>query len=257
MKKMKESKKLDNDASFVCLLSGNGLKDPVSPLKILAEPPTIDPRMVEVDKILSSEILNIRSFGAKKRDAIMFSEVPNKQDLKKVLKEKFEYKADKVYFDKILEQIKNFIEKGKKVAKADLQYIIENTIQSYIPKEKVTLKVKDFEITTKYQKSPEAQMKVIVNGNEHKVKASGVGPVDAAINALVKACSKNGGFPISLTDYNVMINNQGTDTAVDVKMTLESGEKLRVVGRGTSPDIIQASIDAFVNGYNVLAQKQK
>jgi hypothetical protein len=257
MRKMKQTKEMDESASYVCLLSGNGLKDPVSPMRILAEPPTIDPDMSEVDKILSSEVLNVRSFGAKRRDEVLFQQVPSKEKLVEVLSEKFDYKADEEYVEEILKQIKKFVSKGKQIAKADLQYIIENTIQTFVSEDKQTMKVLDFEITTRYEKSPQATMKVQVEGQEHEVTASGVGPVDAAVNALQKACSQNGCLDVELVDYNVMINNKGTNAAVDVNMKLETTGKQNVVGRGTSPDIIQASIDAFVTGYNVLVQKAR
>ncbi|MBD3329605.1 threonine synthase [Candidatus Dojkabacteria bacterium] len=253
LKKLKESGKIPENSSYVCLLSGNGLKDPISPLKILADPPTIYPNLLEVDKILSSEILNVRSYGAKQREEVIFTKAPVNGELKKVLKKNFDYEADEEYIEEIRAQVAKFIAKGKRVNRADLQYIIENTVQTLIPESDKVLKLLDFEIKTEYGQSPQAWVKVSVKDEEIEAESLGTGPVDAAINALLKACKNGSTKEVELTDYNVAINTKGTDAAVDVNMTLECkkhGEK--VVGKGTSPDIIQASIDAFLAGYNAL-----
>ncbi|MGD9129520.1 MAG: threonine synthase [Candidatus Woesebacteria bacterium] len=252
--KLKKLKKLKKDASYICVLTGAGLKDPAAALKILAEPPTIEPDLKEVDKILSSNILDVRSYGAKKREEIVFKKLPTSSQLKKFTKEKFDLSLSKDYFEEVYRQVKNFFKKGKKINRADLQYIIENTIQTYIPDEKKVLKVLDFEITTKYAQPPLAKMTVEVKKKKIQTKAKGVGPVDAAINALLKACQENGKKKVKLTDYKVEINTTGTDAAVDVEMKLEDSNN-QVVGQGTSPDIIQASIAAFVSGYNMLYLK--
>lgn len=253
LKKLVDNGKVPENASYVCLLSGNGLKDPVSPLKILADPPTIYPNVSEVDKILSSQILNVRSYGAKKREEVIFNHAPINGELRKVLKKQFDYTADEDYVEEIRAQIAKFIEKGKKVTRADLQYIIENTVQTFIPEGDKILKLLDFEIKTEYGQSPEAWMKVSVKGKSFEAESQGTGPVDAAINALLKACQDADAKRVELTDYNVAINTRGTDAAVDVNMTLECKKsRQKVVGKGTSPDIIQASIDAFVAGYNAL-----
>ena len=89
-----------------------------------------------------------------------------------------------------------------------------------------------------------------------EIKANGVGPVDSIINAIKKALLENG-FKFKLTDYNVAITEGGTDASVNVKMTLEDESKNKVISMGTSPDIIAASIEAFQEGYNLLAFKNQ
>jgi len=257
LKELKKEGKLKKSSTYVCILTGAGLKDPASALRILAEPPTIDPKIDEVDALLSSDILKIRSYGARSREEVVFKKTPTKKELLRVLKKKFDFTVSKEYFQEIYTQIKRFLRKGKQITRADIQFIIENTVQTFIPQKERVLRVLDFKIQTQYEKAPIAVMKVKVNGDIVKAKAKGTGPVDASINALLKACRKNGNFKVELTDYNVRINTKGTDAAVDVDMKLESDKGDKVVGSGTSPDIIQASIDAFVSGYNVLSLKAK
>ncbi|MFI4955464.1 MAG: alpha-isopropylmalate synthase regulatory domain-containing protein, partial [Gammaproteobacteria bacterium] len=72
-----------------------------------------------------------------------------------------------------------------------------------------------------------------------------VGPVDAVISALTLACQIN----FKLTEYKVEIRNQGVDAVVYVELRLMK-DSMQSLGCGTSPDIIQASIEAFEEAYN-------
>ena len=54
-----------------------------------------------------------------------------------------------------------------------------------------------------------------------------------------------------LTDYKVEIRGQGTDTNVYVEMKLQQASH-NSIGSGTSPDIIQASIEALPKLITVL-----
>ncbi len=55
----------------------------------------------------------------------------------------------------------------------------------------------------------------------------------------------------SLSNYKVAIRSSGTDAVVNTELKLQSGNKSSV-GNGASPDIIQASIEAFEEAYNGL-----
>jgi hypothetical protein len=60
-----------------------------------------------------------------------------------------------------------------------------------------------------------------------------------------------------LIDYNVQINSPGTAAAVETTIVMKDAEGNRVVAIGTSPDIIVASVNAFIEGYNLLWLRQK
>ena len=87
--------------------------------------------------------------------------------------------------------------------------------------------------------------------------ARGVGPVDAIVNALKGAAESRKKLFFDLIDFQVEINSPGTDASVEVTMVLKDARNNRVVATGTSPDIIVASVNAFVEGYNVLWSRQK
>ena len=114
-------------------------------------------------------------------------------------------------------------------------------------KSKKVFSVLDFEVTTGKDRIPHATVKVDFGGEEYIINGTGVGPVDAVIKALTAACK--GKIDFSLTDYKVDIRNQGVDAVVYVELKLERCNQVSL-GRATSPDIIQASIEAFEEAYN-------
>jgi len=94
-----------------------------------------------------------------------------------------------------------------------------------------------------------ASVKLKINGKEKIEAAVGVGPVDAAINAIKKAISDFA--DIELVSYHVDAITGGTDALVEVVVQLKRGNKI-VTARGARTDIIMASVEAFVEGLNML-----
>ena len=76
-----------------------------------------------------------------------------------------------------------------------------------------------------------------------------MGPVDAAINAIKKAVSEFG--DIKLVSYHVDAITGGTDALVDVIVQVSKGDKI-VTARGARTDIIMASVEAMLEGLNML-----
>ncbi len=80
-----------------------------------------------------------------------------------------------------------------------------------------------------------------------------MGPVDALITALRKGIENHPeDIGIALEDYNVTIKTKGTSSAVEVEIKVKDKFDHNAIGTATSPDIIAASIEAFVKGYNAL-----
>jgi len=72
------------------------------------------------------------------------------------------------------------------------------------------------------------------------------------VRALRKIIEKHDGIDFMLSDFSVEIPSTGSDATVEVVMVLQMKDGTQVVEKGVSPDIIAASIDAFVKGYNEL-----
>jgi 2-isopropylmalate synthase len=99
---------------------------------------------------------------------------------------------------------------------------------------------------------PTATVRVIVDGESVQVASVGDGPVDAVFKAISAAATQ----PVNLARYEIRSVTKGTEAIGEATVQLESGDQ-KVVGRGASTDIIEASARAFVDGLNKLASFQK
>lgn len=256
LQQMVHEGKVDKNEKIVLVLTGAGLKDPIAALKVLYSPPVVEPSFEEVEKYLNYGFYDVVASAANGQKAVI-SEMPGVSELAKILKKEFHTELSKDDLKVCIQIISQFIEKGKKILRGDLQFILEKTIrQSALSKVKNPLKVIDFKVEASRNEKSLGKAKVSYKGKEIEVASYGVGPVDSIINAIKKAVIENG-FKFKLTDYNVEITEGGTDATVSVKMTLEDEKKNKVVAMGTSPDIIVASIEAFQEGYNLLAFKNQ
>ncbi|OGQ13853.1 MAG: hypothetical protein A3B70_01005 [Deltaproteobacteria bacterium RIFCSPHIGHO2_02_FULL_40_11] len=256
LQQMVQEGKVDKDEKIVLVLTGAGLKDPIAALKVLYSPPVVEPSFEEVEKYLNYGFYDVVAAAKDAKKAVIKSK-PSLNELSKILKREFHIELSRQDLNACKNLIAQFLEKGKEILMGDLQYILEKTIrQSSLSKVKSPLKVVDFKVEASRNEKSLGKAKVSYKGREIEVTSYGVGPVDSIINAIKKAVLKNG-FKFRLTDYNVAITEGGTDATVSVKMTLEDEKKNKVVSMGTSPDIIVASIEAFQEGYNLLAFKNK
>jgi 2-isopropylmalate synthase len=87
-------------------------------------------------------------------------------------------------------------------------------------------------------------------GKTYEATATGDGQVDAVCKAIQKATKVKG----KLVSYQVQAITKGLDAMGDVTIKLEI-ENQEVVGRGVSPDIIEASARAYINAINRAVQK--
>ena len=77
----------------------------------------------------------------------------------------------------------------------------------------------------------------------------GIGPVDAAVNAVNKGIKNFA--DIKLEEYHVDAITGGTAALIEVIIKFSSGDKI-ISARATEPDIINASVEAYLDGVNRL-----
>jgi threonine synthase len=244
------------DEVVVCLATGNGLKDPKAALKVLPSPATIEPNMAEVDKFLRLRLYEIRAAGAREGDRGMFRRPPSQSQVVETVRTELGVKLTAAYAKRVTALVTDFVEKGKQITKADLQYIVENVLKA-LSEPAPILEVEDFQITTSLKRKASAKVWIIFDGERVQSEATGVGPVDAVVNALKSAAESRGKLFFDLVDFQVEINSPGTDASVETTITMKDTKNNRVVASGTSPDVIVASVNAFVEGYNMLWSRQK
>jgi 2-isopropylmalate synthase len=92
---------------------------------------------------------------------------------------------------------------------------------------------------------PAATVRLSRDGVEVEESATGDGMIDAACNAVAKAV----GAVARLVSFQVAAVDEGSDAVGDVSVAVEvNGE--RVVARGVSVDVVEASARAFLNAVN-------
>ncbi len=238
----------------VCVATGNGLKDPKSAVKILPDPPTIDPNISEVDDYLNQKLYNLKSGSTKNKQELLWTRIPESSALKKIIHDSFGINLKPEVLKNVLKTLQAFETKGKQITKQDLQNIIEESLDEYDSQNKF-LEIIDFETKTSKYNSAEASIKLRYGDKVLIGQAKGVGTVDAIITALKRSIKEHDKLYITLTDYSVEIFTGGVDAAVKVVMTAVDKMGNKVIAQATSPDVIVASVNAFEKCYNFLYHK--
>jgi D-citramalate synthase len=151
----------------------------------------------------------------------------------------------------IAARIKIVGDKGKTVTDADMLAIAE-AVQGFAKPKPIQLQ--EVTVVSGNNVTPTASVRLKVNGKEITEAATGVGPVDAVINAVKKAVAA--AEPIHLEQYHVKSITGGTDAMVEVEVHMRKGTKT-ATARGVREDIVMASMDAVLAGINVLTTDYK
>jgi len=146
----------------------------------------------------------------------------------------------------IFNRVKQLGDKGKPVTDADLQAIAEAVMG--LPAIR-PVKLKELTVMTGNSITPTATVRLEVNGEEFVESGTGVGPVDAAINAIRKLGEDIA--KVSLEDYYVKAITGGTNAVVEVIVRVRRGNRI-VTASGARADIVMASVEAFLSGMNAL-----
>jgi threonine synthase len=252
------SKKLFGSNNFgnkiiVLIATGNGLKDPRALLKRVPTPPSADPDIREVDRFLRFKLYKLRTgMSLKEREYVIISgKTITVNELNKILKDQFDLRVPSMYVKDMVRAVEIFLKKGKPITRIDLQHIAEDTLKERAVRK--VLEFVDFRVETSRMERPKASVVVKYKSRKSQGNAEGVGPFDAIINAFKKAIpSLSPGHNFELTDYVVEIDTARTDATVKVTMTMQDGKGSKVIGTGTSPDIIVASVLAYEEAFNLL-----
>ncbi len=179
------------------------------------------------------------------RRKMIFGKHTGKHAIENLLEEKgLEASGQEV--DEIFQRIKNLGDKGKLVTDAEWSKIIDEVMGRRLED---LVQLEELTVTSGDNITPTASVKVRYEDKEFIEAGVGVGPVDAAINAVRKVVS--GISNISLQEYHVDAISGGTDAMVDVVVKLTDGKRI-IDARGSSEDIIKASVKAMLNGVNRL-----
>ncbi|MDD2643651.1 MAG: 2-isopropylmalate synthase [Methanobacteriaceae archaeon] len=152
---------------------------------------------------------------------------------------------------KIFDLVKNLADKGKIVTDADIQ-AISDYVMDIAEDTKVDLQ--EVTIVSGNRVTPTASVKLGLENQMILEAGIGVGPVDAAINAVNKGVKEFA--DVELEEYHVDAITGGADALIDVIVKLRLGNNV-ISARSTQPDIINASVEAYIIGVNRLLEIKK
>ncbi len=150
-------------------------------------------------------------------------------------------------FDKVFAEIKSLGDSGKCVTDDDLIAIAITEISSA---RETPIVIKGLSISMGANVSPTATVKLEIDGVEKETASTGVGPVDAALNAISDLIHDT--IDIDLEEYNLEAITGGTDALAEVFVITSDDEGNKSTGRSTNQDIVMASILAVLDSMNKL-----
>ncbi len=148
-------------------------------------------------------------------------------------------------FCKVFDQIKKLGDKGKCVTDADLKAMSE-TVLGRAKKEIV--KLEGFSVMTGDNVMPTATVKLNIDGKIKTAAKTGVGPVDAAINAIQSLVGETA--DIELKEYNIEAITGGTNALAEVFVIMGDNNGNSATGRSTTDDVVMASVEAVLDSIN-------
>ena len=146
--------------------------------------------------------------------------------------------------DKINERFKALADKKKNIFDDDLRTIVEDGIRVIRP----LWQLESFQVNSGTNIQPKASIQLKKKGKAFVGESFGDGPVDACYKSIDKIIGIKG----ELLDYRLEAVTQGKDAIGEVNLKIKIKNRL-ISGRGSSTDIIEASILAYLNAVNKYA----
>ncbi|HNX67978.1 MAG TPA: 2-isopropylmalate synthase [Candidatus Omnitrophota bacterium] len=143
--------------------------------------------------------------------------------------------------DQAFSRFKTLADKKKYIFDEDLEAIL----QDEIAKIHETWKLASMKVVSETGKQPFAEMRLSYEGETKEASSTGDGPVDACYKAIEKIVHSQA----QLVHYGLQSVTGGKDALGEVVVKLEIDGK-EVTGRGTSTDIIEASVRAYLFALN-------
>lgn len=146
--------------------------------------------------------------------------------------------------DQAFLRFKALADKKKYIFDEDIEAILQDEI-ARIPE---TWKLSSMKVVSETGKKPHAEIQLFYEGRIQSASSTGDGPVDACYKAIEKIVRSQA----QLVHYGLQSVTSGKDALGEVVVKLEIDGK-EVTGRGTSTDIIEASVRAYLFALNKIS----
>jgi 2-isopropylmalate synthase len=152
----------------------------------------------------------------------------------------------------ILEKIKNIGDQGKQVTDVELLSIANEVIGEN--KLKRIVQLTGFSVSTGVGTMPYAFVKLNIDGEEMFATDYGVGPVDAALNAIQKITGQVTD-EIRLKEYRLDSISGGANALCEVTVKVEDARGNIISSKSIGEDIVTTSVQSMVDGINRIMLK--
>jgi 2-isopropylmalate synthase len=149
----------------------------------------------------------------------------------------------------VVEKVKKLAESGKGVDDAELVALASH-ILGRSAREEHKIKLKEFTVLTGMNITPTSTVVIDIDGDIRRSSNIGIGPVDAALNAIKSAVSDK----LTLVEYRLSAITGGSDSLCEVMVKLrENGEgSVMSIGKSIGTDIVLTSVEATMEAIDRL-----
>jgi len=152
----------------------------------------------------------------------------------------------------ILDKVKALGDQGKQVTEVELLSMANEVIGEN--KLKRIVQLAGFSVSTGVGTMPYAFVKLNVDGQEFSATDYGVGPVDAALNAIQKITSQVTD-EVRLKEYKLDSISGGANALCEVTVKVEDARGNIISSKSVGEDIVTTSVQAMVDGINRIMLK--
>ena len=153
--------------------------------------------------------------------------------------------------EEILQQIKQIADKGKKITDVELASVAIKQMGGESSRKTVTLV--DLQVSTGLGSSPSAKVTLEIGSSKHTSSADGVGPVDAALNAIQKITGETS--KVHITKYGMDAISGGSGALCEVTVEVEDAHSQTISARHVGKDIVTTSVEAVLDAINLIMLK--
>ena len=152
----------------------------------------------------------------------------------------------------ILEKVKLLGDEGKQITEVELLSIASEILGEQGIKKIVQLS--GFSVSTGIGTMPYAFVKLNIDGQDLIATDYGVGPVDAALNAIQKITGKIS--ELRIRDYGLASISGGANALCEVTISVEDAQGNSVSAKALGEDIVTTSVKAVIDGINRIMLKK-
>lgn len=190
---------------------------------------------------ITYEIISPEEVGAD-RSAIILTARSGRHAVRHRLEE-LGYQLSDAIFEKVFQRFLAVADRKKEITDEDLESILETEL-ARVPE---IYSLQKIQVICGTDTMPVAAITLQKNGETLSDTAKGNGPVDATFKCIERIT----GLECKLLEFDLKAVTKGKDALGEALVRIEHDGRIQT-GRGTSPDIVEASARAYLNAINRL-----